>query len=519
MAWQVSTHGWWLWLFAAALPHRVNSQVDEFSVVAGRHFSFLVDNRVVKATGRNNYGQLGIGSTVDHQLELVDVDLPLHDRDVKEVAAGGFHSLFLTEQGNVYAAGWNRFGQLGIGSNIDQRSPVRITLPDSVTVAGVAAGYGHSLFLLSDGTVQAAGLNYAGQLGDGTTSCRNTPSQVNLGSLASNVAAGYDFSYFLMGNGTVWATGQNLGGQLGDGSRQTRLNPVEVQLEGRAIDIAAGESHGLFLLADKTVSGTGANFDGQLGDDTIDAKAIPTTINISDAGDSRVVSAGGDSSCLASGSDRWLLCMGSNRDGQLGFGSSATMTVPSRVPDVPDFVESVALADTHSLFLAHPGDVFITGSNTFGELGDTTTDARDRVTVLMRLNFTATTKTSTTDTATTITATSSTITGTTTTSSTTTTTSTTTTSEVDRFPKAPENQEWVALLGAVTFGVAGLLINVVCQRRALSQLEENDEEGEARAQQEMEMAEAPNQGVFETLAAGLQGEGELPQRGPEISQW
>ena len=36
-------------------------------------------------------------------------------------------------------------------------------------VTKIAAGYGHSLFLKSDGSLWAMGYNYDGQLGDGTT--------------------------------------------------------------------------------------------------------------------------------------------------------------------------------------------------------------------------------------------------------------------------------------------------------------------------------------------------------------
>jgi len=45
-------------------------------------------------------------------------------------------------------------------------------LPPVLLIAG---GGHHSLALLKDGTVRAWGLNYSGQLGDGTTTHRSTP--------------------------------------------------------------------------------------------------------------------------------------------------------------------------------------------------------------------------------------------------------------------------------------------------------------------------------------------------------
>jgi len=464
-------------LCVVVLPQGSTSfDIDPFSVVTGRHFSFAVDQSAAYATGRNNHGQLGIGSTND-QDSLIEVSLPVDDRTIKEIAAGGFHTLFLTALGNVYGAGWNRFGQLGIGSNADQQDPtsVDLTLGENVSVTGVAAGYAHSLILLSDGTVLAAGLNSAGQLGVGTQVSKNTfvPVDFDAAEKATKIAAGYDFSYVLTNSSKVLATGQNLGGQLGDGTRQTRLRPVEVQVDGVA-GIAAGESHGLFLLTDKSVRATGANFDGQLGDDTLDAKMVPSAI-VSDF--THIVSAGGDSSCLVSGLGWRLSCMGSNRDGQLGLGATSTASTPTLVPSVSDSVEGAALADSHSLFLAHPGDIFITGTNSFGELGNRTiTDSIDTVQVLLTLNFSATIPSTTTS----VTA-----------------TATTTTTEKDNNTGTREvnndltDSEYWIWIGAIAVGVVALVINVVFQRRAASQLEDDDDPEESSAQQrEMELIRA-----------------------------
>lgn len=101
------------------------------------------------------------------------------------VAAGGVHSLALKDDGTVWAWGFNDTGQLGDGTTTDRNTPVQVSALSDI--AAIAAGYDHSLALKSDGTVWAWGYNYDGQLGDGTTYNRNIPVQVLFATQTDNV--------------------------------------------------------------------------------------------------------------------------------------------------------------------------------------------------------------------------------------------------------------------------------------------------------------------------------------------
>ena len=87
----------------------------------------------------------------------------------KVVAAGGRHSLVLTQEGRVWATGWNRYGQLGDGTAVDRAVFTRVITSG---VQAVAAGDIHTIVSKQDGSVWATGGNDNGQLGDGTgTDC------------------------------------------------------------------------------------------------------------------------------------------------------------------------------------------------------------------------------------------------------------------------------------------------------------------------------------------------------------
>ncbi|OYX37585.1 hypothetical protein B7Z00_03215, partial [Candidatus Saccharibacteria bacterium 32-50-10] len=71
----------------------------------------------------------------------------------KQVSAGEYHSLGLTNDGAVYAWGDNSSGQLGDDTTTSRSTPTLVTALSGQTVTAVAAGYYHSLALTSTGVV------------------------------------------------------------------------------------------------------------------------------------------------------------------------------------------------------------------------------------------------------------------------------------------------------------------------------------------------------------------------------
>jgi alpha-tubulin suppressor-like RCC1 family protein len=338
-------------------------------VSAGGFHSLALDaSGRVWAWGYNGYGQLGDATTTDR---LTPVQLPAFGASlVVAVAAGRLHSLALTEDGRVWAWGYNYNGQLGDGTTTNRTAPVELPAFSTNSAVALSAGQGHSLALTSDGRVWAWGYNAYGQLGDGTWTDRATP--VQLPAFSTNtvtaVSAGAIHSLALTADGRVWAWGYNGNGQLGDGTSTSRNTPVQAMVVGRVVQIAAGD-HSLVRSSDDAFWAWGYNASGQLGDGTTSSRVIPIRAPFPPGG---VTVAAGNASSLATaleGGVAVTLAWGANGNGQLGDGSTTPRLLPAAVSGLENAF-SLAEGEQHSLAIGLDGSVWSWGHNGYGQLGN-----------------------------------------------------------------------------------------------------------------------------------------------------
>lgn len=278
------------------------------------------------------------------------------------VVTGSAHSCVLKADGSVACWGANASGQLGDGGTLPRSSPT--TVP-GLAAEGLAAGAFHSCAVQAGGTVACWGLNSFGALGDGSTAARLSPATVpGLGGVAS-VVAGSGHSCALMRDGSVVCWGSNQFGQVGDGSTVTRLSPSTVSGLGGITALSSGAYHLCALRNDQRVLCWGDNASGQLGDGSNVSKSLPTLV----PGLSHVVAltAGTDHSCAVI-EDGSLACWGSGFYGQLGDGSKTSKPNPTPVPGLTG-VLAVGAGDFHTCAALTGGDFFCWGYGGLGQLG------------------------------------------------------------------------------------------------------------------------------------------------------
>jgi alpha-tubulin suppressor-like RCC1 family protein len=315
------------------------------AIAAGCSHDFALAGGTVYAWGLNQDGQLGDGTTASHSTPQRIAALPTK---VVQIAAGCHHSLALTSTGQVWSWGENGQGELGDGTNsISARlTPVHVAALDSLHVVSIAAGGQHSAAVTRDGSVYAWGDNRSGQLGSGDTApAHSLPVKLTgLPSIAA-VSLGPEHSLFLATDHTLLAAGLNDHGQLGDGTTTSRTAPVTVAHDVR--QASAGDEFSVAVTTARTVLAWGRSDDGQLGTQKNSDRSSPAAV----VGVSDVVSvAAGGRHVLAATGSGGLLAWGDGRDGQLGNGDTAVNATPTVVTSLAGVI-AVAAGDAHSLVL------------------------------------------------------------------------------------------------------------------------------------------------------------------------
>ncbi|CAK1588546.1 unnamed protein product [Parnassius mnemosyne] len=143
------------------------------------HYMLLTDAGHLYSWGCGQRLQLGHGD-----IEYLETPKEVHalaGLKIIKIAAGGFHSLALSECGDLYAWGWNDIGQLGVitgdelahncNNSTSYSLPKLVDIYDEkgilveLNIVDIAAGSRHSVIMLEDTSVWASGYNKYGQLG------------------------------------------------------------------------------------------------------------------------------------------------------------------------------------------------------------------------------------------------------------------------------------------------------------------------------------------------------------------
>ncbi|PKA62412.1 Ultraviolet-B receptor UVR8 [Apostasia shenzhenica] len=362
--------------------------------------------------GDNSNGALGITTPLVDAYEPTKV--PLLPSTVTSVAAGHYHSLAVTAEGEVWAWGRNVEGQLGRGPDAPRDTwskPEKVLGLEQVKVHAAYASGVVSAAIGNDGSLWVWGRSKRGQLGLGEGVVETIkPSKVEafLGHEISKVSFGWGHALARTKDGKLFGWGYAENGRLGkmwesslcsmshylnsDRSLEKSVTLLEaaekIEEENMPIiweptvvqelssievsDVACGLDHSLVLCCDDILLSCGDNTYGQLGRKTEASKMLPVPIDFHPL----YVSAGlGHTLVLyqtpAVRDTDWntgILSWGWNQSSQLG--RQGQEDIPAPVEGVEgERIISVSAGRVHSIALTSKGEVLAWGSGRNGKLG------------------------------------------------------------------------------------------------------------------------------------------------------
>ncbi|KAH9255134.1 hypothetical protein BASA81_006893 [Batrachochytrium salamandrivorans] len=196
------------------------------------HTCILTTSGQAQCTGYNLYGQLGEGS-VKNYVTLTPVAGPAKDVAFTLLATGTLHSCAANSQ-VMYCWGAGMYGQLGVGSQANAPTPVKLaTITPSIT--GLWASNFATFLVLADGTVRGFGDNLNGVLGNGNKVFQTRPVAFVLPAEASKIVevrGGSPTTCVLDDTGAVYCVGSNGSGQMGVGAAiKTSLTALRLQMK------------------------------------------------------------------------------------------------------------------------------------------------------------------------------------------------------------------------------------------------------------------------------------------------
>ena len=226
------------------------------------------------------------------------------------------------------------------------------------------SGSFHTITLSDDGEVHSFGLNCTGQLGLGHNNNVKIPTRITNLPQIKQVSCGWNFTVCVDVEGFVWSFGENNSGQLGTGNNTTFNDPQKIPDIPPVLSVACG-THTLIITNDDHLWSCGKNNYGQL---CLGNNVNHSTFQKTKFSNITKVSVGIYHSLFQNIKGEIFAC-GRNDNGELGLGHFNDQMTSSLIPNLPSNIVQFVAGYAHNLFLDCEGDVFSVGDNQFSQLG------------------------------------------------------------------------------------------------------------------------------------------------------
>ena len=368
------------------------------------HTCAILDNGSVSCWGYGWHGQLGNGGTSQKSTPTLTSSLGT-GRTAVALASGSYHTCAILDNGDVSCWGMGIYGQLGNGANSNKSTPALTSSLGTGRTAALSerdfdgdgtfnifqghsnldyrestlsSGYSHTCAILDNGAVSCWGDGYYGQLGNGGTSNKNTPtltSSLGTGRTAVALSSGDYHTCAILDNGAVSCWGRGYWGQLGNGGTSDKSTPTLTSSLGTgrtAVALSSGVGHTCAILDNGDVSCWGWGYFGQLGNGGTSDKTTPTLTSSLGTGRTAVALSSGCYHTCAILDNGDVSCWGIGGSGRLGNGATSNKSTPTLTSSLGTGRTAVALSSggAHTCAILDNGAVSCWGYGAYGQLGN-----------------------------------------------------------------------------------------------------------------------------------------------------
>lgn len=276
------------------------------------------------------------------------------------IATGFDHTCALSGV-SAYCWGVNGAGQLGDGTSTDRLTPSAIS---GISLLAISSYNATTCGLDLIGLAYCWGSTQSGMRGQGTGSAGLAPNAVADAKQYRAISVGSTHTCALELSGSAWCWGSSFSGEIGNGTTQSQNRPTAVSGGLTFTSIAAGS---LFTCAVTTAGAAycwGENSFGQLGDGTTTDRLLPVPVQSALVFTS--IYAGDLSACARTAAGA-VYCWGAGFSGQLGHGSTSPSSTPVQTILPP--VATVDAGSSNSCSVTSAGAVYCWGDNDWAQLG------------------------------------------------------------------------------------------------------------------------------------------------------
>lgn len=221
------------------------------------------DKKIIYTCGKNDLNQLGLGDYMNRTTpQQIMFDFK---SEIEVIACGISHTAIVTQVGEIYCWGYNLWGQLGLGDNLNCNFPHKLSISH---VMSVSCGAYYTI-ILTKTECFSCGVNYYGQLGLGNNHDQYSMKKINGILNPILISCGSCHTVALTSDG-VYSWGLNNHGQLGLGDDKNKHTPKKINLQGTLItlsimSISCGSYHTTILTKRGELFVCGRNDFGQIG--------------------------------------------------------------------------------------------------------------------------------------------------------------------------------------------------------------------------------------------------------------